>query len=37
MALTDAAIRQAKATDKKVCLYDQGELYLEVTPSGGLA
>jgi integrase len=33
--LTDAAIRKAKATGKRVRLYDAAGLYLEIVPAGG--
>lgn len=35
MALTDARIRAAKATEKTQRLFDAGGLYLEITPAGG--
>ncbi len=35
MALTDTAIRSSKPLDKAYKLYDEGGLYLQVTPSGG--
>jgi integrase len=35
MALTDAAIRKAKSTEKTQRLFDGGGLYLEVSPAGG--
>jgi integrase len=35
MALTDTAIRKAKAGDKTRRLFDGGGLYLELAPSGG--
>jgi hypothetical protein len=35
MALTDVAIRNAKAREKPFKLSDAGGLYLLVTPSGG--
>lgn len=35
MALTDAAIRTTKPTDKPQRLFDSGGLYLEVAPAGG--
>jgi integrase len=35
MALTDAAVRKAKAADKPRRLFDAGGLYLEVSPAGG--
>lgn len=35
MALTDAAVRNAKATDKTLRLKDERGLYLEVSPKGG--
>lgn len=35
MALTDAAIKNAKPGAKPVRLYDSGGLYLELAPSGG--
>ena len=35
MALTETAIRKAKPADKTQRLYDQGGLYLEVSPAGG--
>ena len=35
MPLTDAALKNAKATDKPLKLFDGGGLFLLVTPSGG--
>jgi len=35
MALSDAAIRAAKSTDKQFKLFDEGGLFLIVKPSGG--
>jgi hypothetical protein len=35
VALTDVKIRNAKPTDKPQRLWDNGGLYLEVSPSGG--
>lgn len=35
MALTDTAIRSSKSLDKAYKVYDEGGLYLQVTPSGG--
>ena len=35
MPLTDAKIRSAKPADKPIRLFDDGGLYLEVSPSGG--
>lgn len=35
MTLTDTAIRTAKPLDKAYKMYDQGGLFLQVTPSGG--
>ena len=35
MALTDAAIRNAKPGEKPVKLFDERGLYNEVSPSGG--
>ncbi|MES2661721.1 MAG: tyrosine-type recombinase/integrase [Pseudomonadota bacterium] len=35
MALTDTAIRTSKPLDKPFKLYDEGGLFLQVTPSGG--
>ena len=35
MALTDAAIKNAKPCPKPVKLFDGGGMYLEVAPSGG--
>ena len=35
MALTDTAIRNAKALDKAYKLYDEKGLFLQVTPNGG--
>jgi hypothetical protein len=35
MPLTDRAIRNAKPADKAIRLFDGGEMYLEVAPSGG--
>ena len=35
MALTDTAIRSSKPLDKAYKVYDEGGLYLQVTPSGG--
>lgn len=35
MALTDIAVRKAKAADKPRRLFDSGGLYLEVSPAGG--
>jgi integrase len=35
MPLTDAAIRQAKPSEKPQRLFDRGGLYLEVAPAGG--
>jgi integrase len=35
MPLTDRAIRNAKAADKPIRMFDSGGLYLEVAPSGG--
>lgn len=35
MSLTDAAVRNSKAAEKPVKLYDERGLYLEVSPSGG--
>ena len=35
MALSDAAIRSAKPAAKQFKLYDEGGLFLIVTPSGG--
>ncbi len=35
MALTDTAIRTAKSLDKAYKMYDEGGLFLQVTPSGG--
>ncbi|MHC1790670.1 tyrosine-type recombinase/integrase [Solidesulfovibrio sp.] len=35
MPLTDAAVRNAKATDKTVRLKDERGLYLEINPKGG--
>jgi integrase len=35
MPLTDTAVRNAKPASKILRLYDEGRLYLEVTPSGG--
>ena len=35
MALTDTAIRLAKPRDKAYKLYDEGGLFIQVTPSGG--
>ena len=35
MPLTDTAIRNIKPATKTLRLYDEGRLYLEVTPSGG--
>ncbi len=35
MALTDTAIRCSKPLDKAYKVYDEGGLYLQVTPSGG--
>ncbi len=35
MALSDIAVRNAKPADKSVRIYDQGGLYLEISPSGG--
>lgn len=35
MALTDVKVRNAKPTGKPRKLYDEGGLYLEVSPSGG--
>jgi len=35
MPLTDAAVRNAKATDKTLRLKDERGLYLEVNPKGG--
>lgn len=35
MALTDTALRNAKPKDKPYKLYDEGGLFIQVTPSGG--
>ena len=35
MALTDTAIRTSKPLDKPFKLYDEGGLFLQITPSGG--
>jgi hypothetical protein len=35
MALTDAAIRNAKPGEKPVKLFDERGLYLEISPNGG--
>ncbi|MEC4680979.1 MAG: Arm DNA-binding domain-containing protein, partial [Nitrospirota bacterium] len=35
MALTNTAIRNAKASNKTKKMFDGGGLYLEVAPSGG--
>ncbi len=35
MSLTNAAIRNAKPSEKPVKLFDGGGLYLEVSPTGG--
>ena len=35
MALTDTAIRTVKPLDKAFKMYDEGGLFLQVTPSGG--
>jgi len=35
MALSDAAIRAAKPAEKQFKLYDEGGLFLIITPSGG--
>jgi integrase len=35
MPLTDAAVRNAKATDKTIRLKDERGLYLEISPKGG--
>jgi integrase len=35
MALNDVRLRQLKPRDKPYRLYDEGRLYLEVTPAGG--
>lgn len=35
MALTDTALRSAKPKDKPYKLYDEGGLFIQVTPSGG--
>ena len=32
--LTEVAVKQAKPREKKYRLYDQGGLYLEITPTG---
>ena len=35
MALTDTAIKKAKATEKPQRLFDGGGMYLEISPAGG--
>jgi hypothetical protein len=35
MPLTDIAIKNAKPADKPLRLYDEGRMYLEISPTGG--
>ncbi|MDR2787647.1 MAG: Arm DNA-binding domain-containing protein, partial [Candidatus Accumulibacter sp.] len=35
MLLTDAAVKNAKPTDKPARIFDGGGMYLEISPSGG--
>ena len=35
MTLTDSLIRAAKSQAKSIRLYDTGDMYLELPPSGG--